>query len=149
MTRLEFEKEMTSLCEAFGEKKFLGHKKELLWNKFEKIPYDLFKQCVNKLISYENFAPTMAHFDFELSTYLDDQKDSIKAEMRLKNDCTNCKGEGFYLQDIQVTKLFNYGMLSHAWQCDCIFGKKFQACLPKFLGHDFYLKNEKYNRQLK
>lgn len=132
MTFKEFELEMIKLGEVFGEKKYIGARRNMMWNKFEKVPVKLFRDCIERLICYEQYAPMMDKFEVILGPWLAEHKAAEIEKLQNSVNCTICRGTGTQIVKIVVTKPYNYGLLDHAFRCDCLLGEMLAFNLPKY-----------------
>ena len=122
----EFERQIDRLADVYGEKKYPMPRREALWNRFNLLPAETFKQAITDLIAKEQYAPMQDKFMDLLREPLRELLEKDKQERLEKApDCFRCNNEGvciFYSRETGD---------SHAFRCKCERGKLLYPAFPE------------------
>lgn len=125
MELTQFKSEMDRLQERYGKTKYPEVLQNILFSKFRKIDFSVFRRVVSKLIAYEPYAPLFPKFEEELRNELAIIRETEIAEIAKGSTCSSCKGLG------RTSEKINQKAASYSFRCHCELGKKLYPNFPE------------------
>ncbi len=126
MTRQQFNLAILKLKEAYGHTKYPEVRCDVLFERFQGIPWSHFEKGIDNMIINCKFAPMMDEFYGEVA----DEVRTARAERVQKlaegNQCVICKNSG------RISVNLKPGQAAYSFRCDCKIGRTLFPNYPKF-----------------
>lgn len=115
MVKAEFDLQVQRLRSVYGNSRYPDERVDMLWAKFQTVPFTDFKRAISKLIASEPHAPLYDKIQMELGQTVIGIRQKMVEEQAEKQDCSTCKNTGRY-----STKATDG--TSWSWRCRCKLG---------------------------